>query len=248
MSELSPTILISRPLAAAERFAAALQGAGIDAPVVISPLMKVEPTDAGVPLAGVSGVIFTSANGVAFAPEGNLPAWCVGEATAEAARAKGWHAIAAGGDAEALVERVLADKRAGKVFGPLLHFRGAFARGDIAKRLCAAEVETGEAVVYEQRLVPLTQAAKSLLLRENPVIVPLFSPRTAAQFSKEAALLTTTSHVFVAAMSAAVAEALSENLTQDVVVAEKSDVNSMIDAVSRLLAAAVHVEERSRLT
>lgn len=239
MSELTPTILITRPKAAAERFVLALRETGIEAPVVVSPLLKVVTTGVEPEFSGIKGVIFTSVNGVEAAPAEHLPAWCVGEATAAAARAKGWQAVAAGGDAEALVTRILAARPE----GPLLHLRGRVARGDVAARLSAVGIETREAVVYDQELCGLTEQAKDILTRENPVIVPLFSPRTAAQFGVELAQSKGKAPIFMAAMSAAVADAASDVEVAKRIVAAQPDVNAMIDAVLGLLDAVDNVED-----
>ncbi len=222
----------------------AIRAAGIGVPAMISPLIKVVPTGETPSLDGVSGVIFTSVSGVAAMADGNLPAWCVGDATAEAARARGWQARAAGGDAEALCGRVLADAKRGAVEGPLLHLRGRYARGDLATRLSAAGVPTGEAIVYDQELCGLSEDAKALLMRENPVIVPLFSPRSAAQFAAEVAKIEVSAPMYVAAMSAAVA-AEAQDLDAFVLklVAHPSAAE-MIDAVLGLLDASDHVEDR----
>lgn len=239
MSELTSTILISRPIGAAERFEEAIRAAGIEAPVVRSPLLRVVPTGDAPSLADISGVIFTSVNGVEMAPAGDLTAWCVGEATAAAAQAKGWQAVAAGGDAEALVAKVLAARPE----GVLLHLRGRVARGDVAARLSAAGVPTREAVVYDQELCGLTAQAKDILTREKPVIVPLFSPRTAAQFAKEWTQIKGKAPVFIVAMSAAVAEAVADVPAVERIVAAQPDVNSMIEAMLAPLGAADNIED-----
>ncbi|KPA19881.1 uroporphyrinogen-III synthase [Shimia sp. SK013] len=244
MSDLSPSILITRPQAAAERFEEALRAAGIAAPVTASPLIKIVPTGDTPSLDAVSGVIFTSVNGVEAMADGDLPAWCVGTATAEAARARGWQARSAGGDAEALCERVLADAKREAIQGSLMHLRGRFARGEVATRLSAAGVPTGEAIVYDQKLCGLSEGAKALLMRENPVIVPLFSPRSAAQFAAEVAKIEVSAPMYVVAMSAAVAaETRDLNAFVLKLVAHPSAAE-MIDAVLGLLDASDNVEDR----
>ncbi len=239
MSDLSPTILITRPAAAAERFVAALRAAGINTSVIVSPLLQVVSTAAVPSFAGFSGVIFTSVNGVEVAPAGDLPAWCVGEATAAAARAKGWRAIAAGGDAETLVAKVLEERPQ----GPLLHLRGQVSRGDVAARLSKAGIPTREMIVYDQELRGLSDQAIDILTRENPVIVPLFSPRTAAQFGEELAKIKGNAPVFMATMSGAVAEAAKDVPVTERIVAAQPDVKAMIDAVLGLMDAVDNVED-----
>lgn len=229
------TILLTRPEAAAARFALALRAADVRNEVMISPLLEVVPETVEINWSAVDGVIFSSQNGVASVAGRNLVAWCVGAATTQAAAAKGWQAVDAGGDAEALYRRVLADAPAGQ----LLHLRGQHARGDLAKRLAVSNVKAREIVVYRQELRRLSADANRLLARGNPIIVPLFSPRTAAQFARFgpfAAQLT------VVAMSAAVAQAVEMLPTERVVIAARPDAVAMADAVARLLDAGGGIE------
>ena len=88
------TLLLTRPRAQSEAFAAVLAAElpGRFRPVV-SPILEIVPLPAPLDLDGLQGLIFTSANGVeqfaARSPDRSLPAWCVGEMTAAAARRAG---------------------------------------------------------------------------------------------------------------------------------------------------------------
>ena len=63
---MPPTIIITRPKAQAERFANDLQDAyGADLPILIAPLMRIDPVDPSGSLGSPDHVIFTSANAVA---------------------------------------------------------------------------------------------------------------------------------------------------------------------------------------
>ena len=171
MAQRHASILLTRPAADAERFATLLRARGVVAEIEISPIVEIVPTGVEVDLTGLGGVIFTSRNAIAFAEPLDVPAWCVGEATAEAATGKGWRAIAANGDAEALYARILADAPKGQ----LLHLRGALSRGGLAERLTAEGILTSEAIIYRQKPLALTDQAKAWLMGNSPVIVPLFS-------------------------------------------------------------------------
>ncbi|WP_412552837.1 uroporphyrinogen-III synthase [Shimia sp. MIT1388] len=228
MADVTPLILLTRPLADAEGFAGLLADMGITAEVAFSPIVEIVPTEADVDLTNASGVIFSSRNAVAAVVGYDMPAWCVGEATAMAARAKGWRAVAADGDAESLYARVLADAPE----GPLLHIRGEVARGDLAGRLTKVGIKTDDVVVYRQKAHSLSEQAKQALMRENPVIVPLFSPRAAAQFAEQGPYH---APLHVVVMSEAVAVALGELPVETVVLAEKKEAKAMANAVARLL-------------
>lgn len=228
MADVTPLILLTRPLADAERFAALLADMGITAAVEKSPIVEIVPTDVAIDLSDVTGVIFSSRNAVAAVAGHDMPAWCVGDATAAAAQAKGWRAVAADGDAESLYARVLADAPQ----GPLLHIRGEVARGDLAERLTKVGIRTNDAVVYRQKPLLLSDRAKQALMWENPVAVPLFSPRAAEQFAAQGPYH---APLHVVAMSEAVAEALGSLPVETVVLAEKKEAEAMAKAVAGLL-------------
>ncbi len=227
MCVVSPTILLTRPTRDAEEFAAQLMGRGVGFHVEISPVLHIVPRSKSVDLSGAGGVIFTSRNAVHAVPAHPMPAWCVGPATAEAAARMGWWVRVGGGDVEALYARILADAPDGM----LVHLRGAMAVGDLTARLNTVGLKAREEIVYDQAVWPLSDAAKTLLGRENTVIVPLFSPNSAAQFASHGPF---EASIHVAAISAATQAALGDMPCARVVVAAKKDANSMCDAVLKL--------------
>lgn len=197
------TLLMTRPLSAAERFVSALPPEGqARVSVCYSPLMRIETVGAPPHYDGAAGVIFTSSNGVSAAgraPATALACFCVGEATTRIARHMGWAAQNAGATADELIATLTLRNPA----GPLLHLRGAHSRGDVAGNLSRAGIETREQVVYDQKLQPLSEAALAALAGTAPVIVPLFSPRTARQFADQAQVR---APLWIAALSENVAE------------------------------------------
>lgn len=198
-------LLMTRPLAAAERFVAGLpEAARARLRVIYAPLMEIRPAQAPVSLQGVKGVIFTSANGVETASRetaARLPAYCVGERTAQAAAKAGWRASCLGHCADELVAALLSQRPE----APLLHLRGGHARGEIAERLTSGGIPCREQILYDQVLLPLTEEAKAALAAQTDVIVPLFSPRTARHFAN---LCGDAAHLHLIALSPAVAEPL----------------------------------------
>lgn len=230
------TLLLTRPMASSQRFAAQLRDRLGDVSVVISPLMRIEPVGPAPDLEGAGTLIFTSQNALAAMPGGQgRPCYVVGDATAAAARAAGFDPIAVEPDAEKLFQRIMADRPA----GPLLHLRGRHARGHLAERLGAAGIATGEKVVYEQREASLSAEAETLLSGNEAVIVPLFSPRSAKIFVSQHA---GDAPLFIAAMSDAVADALGALPVQQVARAAAPDAAAMIDTIEGLLDAARSLE------
>lgn len=225
-------LLMTRPRNGAERFVNSLPPQVLrDFPPVFSPLIRIEIADEETEADGIAGLIFTSANGVvAAAPkltDRNLPTFCVGHATQAAANSQGWQARCLGENADALVRNLLS----GRPATPLLHLHGRHARGDIAERLTAAGLLCRAQVVYDQVLQPLTTQAIQLLGDPGPVIVPVFSPRTARQFAK---LCPDTANIYLIALSDAVAEPLKHLNFQRLVVAAKPDAAAMADAVAKI--------------
>jgi len=179
MHALQPVLLLTRPRDAAARFLQSLDPSVAFEPV-ISPLLQITHSGARHEGDPPGALVLSSENGAVAAgrmgfPAG-LPAYCVGDRTSEAARQQGFAPQSAAGDAEALVDLLLSSK----VPEPLLHLRGEHARGDIVARLVAAGLRAGERVVYRQSVMALTEEARSALAGNRPVVVPLFSPRTAA--------------------------------------------------------------------
>jgi uroporphyrinogen-III synthase len=231
-SEGNPVpVLLTRPLAQAQEFAAALTDRfGPEVCPLIVPLMAPEVLTPPLPRGPFAGVIFTSATGVLAAgawPDLPRRAWCVGDRTAAEARKSGFDARSAGGDAAALVAAIRADPPQGR----LLHLRGEDARGDIAATLTADGIATDEVIVYRQVPQPVTAAALALLQGDGPVILPLFSPRSATLFVQAAGVVRAPLHLVAISREVPATELPHASLT----VAGQPDGPGMLDAVGRAL-------------
>lgn len=231
---------MTRPQEAAECFMAQLPAnlrARLDP--LFSPLVAIEPIAAAIEFGDARGLIFTSANGVGVAGKltrrRDLPCYCVGMATTRAAQKAGWQANCAGTEAKDLI-RTLAESQPER---PLLHIRGVHGRGKVAARLSALGCLAREQVIYDQPLLPLTQAARTVLACTSPVIVPLFSPRTARQFAN---LVAGQAPRYLAALSAAVAKPLSMLKYNNLMIAEHPDAGTMAQLVGDLVNDAERVE------
>lgn len=156
--------------------------------VVLAPMLSIEFLAVADAPDHLAGVLFTSANGVrAFArahQQRDVPAYCVGDATAAAARAAGFlHTFSASGDVEALAAHVTthATPRA----GALLHAAGADLAGDLEGRLrqngFTVETRTYYKAVESLALSPVLEAA---LTSSSPRMegVLFHSARAAATF------------------------------------------------------------------
>ena len=175
------SLLLTRPLQGSRAFWEALDARSrTTLDLVISPLLEIKPL--GVEIPDANTVIFSSQNGVAHAPHGQgRVAYCIGEITTAKAQHAGWDARCMGSDADGLVAALFREN----ILTPLLHLSGRHTRGNIAGRLNAHGIQTGHLAIYDQKLCDLTEDAKTVLERENPVILPLFSPRTARQLKTQ---------------------------------------------------------------
>lgn len=238
------SVLITRPEPAGARFADQLRARwGCDVPIVLSPLMRIVGLDTTPGLEGIATLIFTSRAGVdAFArldAERDIPCYTVGEATGQAARAAGLTVIATAPNTEALEQRMIADRTP----GPCLHLRGDHVAGNIAAHLTSVGIETREQVIYRQDAVPLTKEAQALLRRENPVILPLFSPRSAGLFFQEQKAC---APLLVATLSAKVAGKVPKADVAMLEVARHPDGDSMLEALDALRKHANRLEGANR--
>lgn len=226
-----PLILLTRPHAASMRFAASLRAELGPVAIAIAPLMEIAPTGVIPDLEGASALIFTSAAGVEMFGQicacRDLPAWCVGARTAEAAQAIGLVARSADGDADALVAQIIAERAPGR----LVHVCGTHSRGEVAGRLNAAGLKADAQPIYDQTALRAQPDLAAALGHSGPIIVPLFSPRSAALFAAAAK----GADVIAVALSPVVRAALPDALAQKAGVADSPDAPAMIRAVAAMI-------------
>jgi uroporphyrinogen-III synthase len=231
---MTPILILTRPAAASERTRADVARLRPGSEVIVSPVIEIEPLPVVVETVP-DGLILTSENGASVAATLGLPAgmaaWCVGGRTAEVATAAGFAALSAEGDAEALLQMILGSAGGGL----LLHLRGEHARGDIVPRLRAAGRAAAEANAYRQTEQPLSAEARAALQGGAPVVVPLFSPRSAAILAAQGPFA---APLWVVAMSAATARAAAALEPAHISHVDKPDGQAMLSAIVDSLSAA----------
>ncbi len=224
-----PSLLMTRPVAQARAFVSRLdpelmQGVAC----IFSPLIEIVPTGTLPELAPGAAAIFTSAQAVPLAPDAlHRDAFCVGARTAEAAGAAGWQVRLTAETAEDLIAQ-MEDISPRK----LVHFAGQHRRGDIAARLTENGRPTEVVTLYDQQARDLTAEAKLLLTGNATVILPLFSPRTAAQFAAE---VHSAPSAVAVALSDAVAASLGSTRLAEVLVARAPTTKDMVSRVEKAL-------------
>jgi uroporphyrinogen-III synthase len=110
-----------------------------------------------------------------------LPAYCVGDRTAEAARAAGLVPVSAGGDAADLLDLLLRHRPE----GPGLHLRGRHVAADLDGALTSAGIDTHSVIAYDQTPRPLSPEALACLAWPGRVVLPVYSPRSARILAAE---------------------------------------------------------------
>ena len=229
----APLVILTRPRAASERFAEALRAEVGPVATAILPLMDMVPIVDDLELEGVAALIFTSATGVetfaALSGDRSLNAWCVGDRTAEAARDIGLKATSARGDAEALIALMTEARPEGR----LLHLHGAHVSVDVAGRLVENGLRAEARAIYDQVSVAPGDAMAAALAHDGPILVPLFSPRSARLFVEAAGQ--GTDRTVPVVISSATRDALPDALARRAVTADTPDAPAMIRALSSLI-------------
>ena len=198
--------MILRPEPGASATLARATAAGIEA--VAIPLFEIAPVDWVAPDAGeYDALLLTSANAVRYAGEQlaglhALPTYCVGDATAVAARAAGFAVAGTGAnDAAALIERVPQGLR-------LLHLTGQ------AHRVIAG---VAAIIVYDSAVIDPPPSLKALA----GSVVMVHSPRAGARLGE---LVEVRGEIDIAAISAAAAAACGGGWREVATIAAPGDV------------------------
>ena len=114
-------------------------------------------------------------------------------------------------------------------------------RGDVARRLTGAGLPCGSQVLYQQLLCPLSEEAEAARTAQIPLIVPLFSPRSAAHFAN---LWPDPAHLTLIAMSPAVANAMPRLQTGARHVSKVPTAQAMADLLRDVAAPLLRVETK----
>jgi uroporphyrinogen-III synthase len=235
-------ILVTRPRGEADLFAVALAMRGHDA--VVAPLLDIVVDDAPpLDLAGVQAVLFTSANGVrAFAhtqKNRDLKAFCVGDATAAAARNAGFGTVeSASGDVETLA--ALVQKRLDPKDGTLIHATGTAVAGDLAGVLGAEGFTVRRVQLYRADTATKLPDDAAEALRSGRIdVVTFFSPRTAEIFARlvhDAGLGDSLARVTALALAPSALEIAREQgcRFKAAIAADQPNEASLLEAIDRL--------------
>lgn len=235
-------VLLTRPLEDSRALAETLEAGGEAESIdpLIWPLTRIVPTriaPSGTVLTlppTTGGLLFTSANGVralaALTGRRDLPALCVGKATAQAARKAGFRdCFPADGDARALAELA---RRSG--IREFFHPRGRDTAGDLKGWLAETGQRVTEAVLYQaEETGPPPAPVAAALARGTVDLVTIWSRRAGAilarHFSKPGAgTEARLDNTGLLAISRGAAEPLEASGFRRILLAEAPDAAAML--------------------
>lgn len=172
-------VLLTRPRAQSEAFARELAADGVDA--AIWPVIEIADLPYDPPPAHQAVALTSAAAARRLTGPTSAPAYCVGAATATAARQAGFaDVINANGDAAALARRITDDLNPGN--GPIWWPCGAHTAQDLRTLLPAFQIIATPVYQAEPTGAPDQGALMALTTGEIHAIA-LFSPRSAAIFA-----------------------------------------------------------------
>ncbi len=243
MSDAPISVLITRAEPGASETAHRVETLGLRA--LKSPVLAIQsrPDEVIPDLQSLSGLVFTSANGVrAFedrSDDRSLAAWCVGPATSKAARDAGFETVreSAGNavDLAEYIERNSATSRAPSS-APLLHVANHAAKGDLKRTLEAYGFRVEFAPLYEMRVAPsLSSEATQALAARDRIIVLIHSAKGAEAFVQLYAEKPV-SGLTIVAISETAAQPLSALSPETVHLASAPNEDGLFDALASVIA------------
>lgn len=230
-------VLITRSEPGASRTAERLKRRGAEP--VIAPMLRIRfREDLDIPLEKTQALLFTSPNAVrawlADRSETDLPAFCVGDATAAEAELAGFSRVrSAGGDVADLL--ALCEARLVPGRHRLLYLRGEHTSTDLAGALQSRGFEVDQAIVYEAIAERVLPAAAAQVIRRRELAVALFHSKRAAiaftALTEEADFSDYLNTVIAVAISEKAAEGLVRTDWAAVKVAETPDETDMLNRI-----------------
>jgi uroporphyrinogen-III synthase len=230
-------VIITRPVEDAGPLSDGIKARGHEP--VLAPLSHIRYLAPEPPPSWPAATIFTSKNairaleGVAWARSlHRLPAYCVGAATAEAARQAGFvHVVAGGGTGAQLAEHIVYMQRPEN--GPLLYLTGEDLAFDMQQALGARGLTVWRRIVYHNALVQSLALPVTVGLQRDFFDAIIFmSQRTAAHFvdlAQAAGVIDHAARLRFLCLSDQVAAALAPLNALQVAVAARPSLDALLD-------------------
>ena len=152
--------------------------------ILVDSITKIEGVDVLYNFSSVKGLLITSSNAVTYLPAAlagsKLPTFCVGGATTHVALKQGLMAQHLAATAQGLYN-VLSRRF---LEGPLLHLRGSHSTLDFEAYFRDTPTDVQNLITYQQIAQDLAPATYTLLRGMVPIVLPIFSPRSAELLCK----------------------------------------------------------------
>lgn len=230
----APLVIITRPAGQGAEFAAQVARVFGANRVILSPLMMTEYLPIQPRLVGFSALVMTSPAAVEAIRRDPQPlpahAYCVGARTAAEARTLGLMARSADGTADDLLRLVTNTHDSGRV----LYLHGEDTRIDLTAALNSAGIETVSVLAYRQVPAPLSEVARAALTEGVPLLLPVFSPRSAQLLVAEMARVDVRAPLHFVAISPAAAAPLRQIPACGLTIASTPDAGGVLDAMQRV--------------
>ena len=228
-----PVVVLTRPETQATEFRANLRG--LRAQILLSPVLDIVPSGHELSVRDDELIILTSRNGVLFADEriglkGRM-GFVVGEQTCKLAETRGFKVLVNANTSEQLYSGIVTSERS----APVIHLRGAHTTGNLTGRLRQEGWAARDQVIYEQRARPLSKAVWTALNDKNPMVFPLFSPRSAEIISQDICRRSHTAPIHLVSMSSDIDAAWKRPVAASRCQADTPSAASMADAIRHVV-------------
>ncbi len=225
----TPLLVLIRPEAQSKQLLSKCEAVlGTPVSALISPVLKIVPTNTPVDLSRYKGMIVTSANGVDHG--GDLRGkrlYCVGKHTEIAANRAGADVIWTEKTSRALQEWLMGENPP----APLVHLRGRH----VVESLNIPSIETDSVIVYDQESQPVGADLRQAVCGDARAILPLYSPRSALLLGQGVEAVGP--HLHVIAISNAVARVWREQTDQSCEICDAPEGAEMIKRITAALQA-----------
>ena len=229
-----PIIALTRPRQGSEAMAQAL--ADLPATILVAPLQEIRPRTDEIVLLDQDILVFTSRAAICSALQqitlAGRAAFAVGAQSAKELRKAGATVIGQAPTATELAGVITQHSPKERCH----YLRGRHISLDLPKLLNSAGIETVSTIVYDQLDCPASAALLAALHGDSPVILPLFSARSAALLDRTTTDARATASLYSIAISEAVNAQINGAAMTSRLVAASPDADAMMKEIRALVA------------
>ena len=223
-------LLLTRPLDGNERFCLKIKHLLYSCEILDNPIQRIDFLPSLSKVNKNSVLIFTSANGLRAAKKHNLinkKCFVVGANTKKIAVSFGYDVLGFSKDQENLLKLI----KSKKPTESMVHIRGKHTVGNLCDALKRNQFSCLDIIGYNQEPLKIKKQNLQKILSGRPVILPIFSSRSAELLQSNLDL----TGFNVIAISEAVAKIVSGVELGELVISKKPDLNSMQEATLAIL-------------